>query len=79
MPKIFESPDGGKTVYSREPGSLDRTLEWEDDDLSTAGKILQERRYWEEILDAAKTNTALHEAIERVKILYHLGKKNGQE
>ena len=26
MTTIYESPDGGKTVYSREPGSLDKTL-----------------------------------------------------
>jgi hypothetical protein len=79
MPKIFESPDGGRTIFSREAGSLDRTLEWEDEEITSAGKILQERRYWEEILNAAKDNSTLHDAIERVKLIYHLSKKDEQK
>jgi hypothetical protein len=79
MTKIFESPDSGRTIYSREAGSLDRSLEWEDEEITSAGKILQERRNWEEILNAAKDNSILHEAIERVKLIYHLSKKDGKE
>jgi len=31
-------------------------------------------------MEAAKTNTSLQEALDRAKIVYHLGKKeNGQE
>jgi hypothetical protein len=79
-PKIFESPDKGKTVYSRSPGSLDRELEWMDPEATGALEKLKEQRYWREIMDAAETNFALQEAIDRVKLLYHLSKKdNGQE
>jgi hypothetical protein len=28
---IFESPDGGKTIYSRKPGETDRSLHYIDD------------------------------------------------
>jgi hypothetical protein len=32
---------------------------------------------WQEIVRAARTNQALQEALDRVKILYHLSKDNG--
>jgi len=79
MPKIFESPDGGKTVYSRELGSTERNFEWEDPDEVRVRERLQKKKEWEDILYAAKHNPALQEAIERVIIIYHLGKKNGQK
>lgn len=36
----------------------------------------KEEYEWREILKYAKTNEKLHEAIERVKILYYLSKEN---
>jgi hypothetical protein len=36
---------------------------------------IMEDKLWGEIRRAAKTNPALHEALERVKILYHLSKE----
>jgi hypothetical protein len=36
-----------------------------------------ENKLWGDIRQAAKTNSALQEAIDRVKILYHLSKENG--
>jgi hypothetical protein len=36
-----------------------------------------EDKLWGEIRRAARTNQALQEAIERVKIIYHLSKDNG--
>jgi hypothetical protein len=79
MPKIFESPDGGKTVYSREFGSKAKNFEWEDPDETRVKDRLTEQQDWRAILDAAKSNPVLQEAVDRVKILYHLSKKNGQE
>jgi len=35
MAKIYESPDGGKTVYARESGETERTLIKEDKDWET--------------------------------------------
>lgn len=34
---------------------------------------------WKEILKESLTNNTLHEALERVKILYHLSKNNGEK
>lgn len=79
MPKIFESPDGGRTVYSREIGSTEKNFEWEDPEEARVKERLRESKEWLNILLAADTNPALREAIERVKIIYHLSKKNGQE
>jgi hypothetical protein len=72
---IFESPDGGKTVYSRKSGSSDRTLVSKDPQL-----VLQEEEAakwvkWKDILREAKDNPTLTDAIERVEILYALIKK----
>jgi len=79
MPKIYESPDGGKTVYSRDIGREERNFEWEDPEEAHVKARLQESKEWLNILLAAKDNPVLQEAIDRVKILYHLSKKNGQE
>jgi hypothetical protein len=40
-------------------------------------KHIREDKLWGEIRRAAKTNTALQEALERVKILYYLSKEDG--
>jgi hypothetical protein len=79
MPKIFESPDGGKTVFSREFGQHDQEFEWEDPSASKVKKILKDRQEWDNIINAATENPALQEAIDRVKLIYHLSKKNGKE
>lgn len=79
MPKIYESPDGGKTVFSREFGEVDREFEYETPGAEKARLILKQRQEWDAIISAAKDNPALQEAIDRVKLIYHLGKKNGQE
>jgi hypothetical protein len=79
MPKIYESPDGGKTVYSREFSSVEREFEYETPEAEKAKLILKQRQEWDRIISAANDNPALQEAIDRVKLIYHLGKKNGQE
>jgi hypothetical protein len=77
MPKIFESPDGGRTVYSRKFGKQEKNFEWEDPEEARVKERLKESKEWLNILLAAEDNPALQEAIERVKIIYHLSKKNG--
>lgn len=75
---VYESPDGGRTVYSREPGSPFRTLVGYSEEKKELLRQQQEKDLWDNIKIAAKTNPALHEALERVKLLYYLGeKKNG--
>ena len=65
---IFESPDGGKTVYSRKSGESDRTLIKEDPE----AKYRQRWLMWRDILEASRDNKALAEQIEKVEMLWHL-------
>ena len=39
--------------------------------------LKDEQRLWQEIVRAGRTNQSLQEALDRVKILYHLSKDNG--
>ena len=71
MPKIFESPDGGRTIYSREFGGYTREVE--------SGSLiddLRDQKLWGDIRRAAKTNPLLQEALDRVKVIYELSRKD---
>jgi hypothetical protein len=67
MAKIFESPDRGVTIYSREAGSTERATVRQDH-----SKIdqLRESKMWGEIRNS--TNPAMVEYRERCVELYHL-------
>lgn len=71
---IFESPDGGETIYARIPGTSDRIKITESDHVREVRRAGDEIRLWRDICQAAKTNTALQEALDRVILLYHLSK-----
>ena len=68
---IYESPDGGKTVYSRKSGSSDRTLIKED----TTQNYITKWYEWKEILKLAETEPSLANAINKAEMLYVLLKK----
>jgi hypothetical protein len=65
---IYESPDGGRTIYSRRIGDSSRTLIYESDE------VRQARRWtkFEDIVKLAETEPALNDAIEKVEMLYAL-------
>lgn len=74
---IYEHADG--ITYAREFGAshqerfeIGRTLEKQ-----TLDESLSETELWHNIRRAAKTNTALQDALDRVKIIYELSKDNG--
>lgn len=69
---IYESPDGGETIYRRKLDSLKRELV----EISEKAQLDKDVTDWHEILEAAKDNIVLQNAIERVKMLYHLTKKD---
>lgn len=81
---IYESPDGGKTVYAREHGSLEKKLIGYQYDInnshvntfSPGQRDFDDHILWNEIRQAAKTNPALQKAMDRVKLLYRLSKDN---
>ena len=69
---IYESPDGGETIYRRKFYSDKK----EKVGVSKNARIKEEEAHWKEILEAAEDNPVLQNAIERVKMLYHLTKKD---
>jgi hypothetical protein len=68
---VYESPDGGKTIYSRKSGSLDRTLIKEDPERKFTDRWFT----WKEILKLAETEPSLRDSIEQAEIVYALIKK----
>jgi HD superfamily phosphodiesterase len=73
---IFESPDGGETIYARLPGSNDRIKIKETNHVREVRQDMEEAQLWNDIRRETKTNEALREAMARVILLYHLTKDN---
>ena len=71
---IFESPDGGKTVYSRKSGETDRKLVWEDPEAKKEKLFQQRWLEWRDILEASKTNPGLADLIDKAEVFYRLQK-----
>jgi hypothetical protein len=72
---VFESPDGGRTVYARNPGSAERKLHWQDPQLQQELQELESQKRWVDIFQARRDNPELDRICEQVEILYELGKK----
>lgn len=71
---IFESPDGGQTVYGR----LEHTLTRQQlDVLNPEQQELNNLWFaWRDILLASKSNTALKEALDQAQIIYELSRRD---
>lgn len=76
MSTIFESPDSGKTIYARTPGSGQRIKVSESDSIKQQRRDLEERQLWESIRKESKNNRSLREAMDRVIMIYHLSQDN---
>jgi hypothetical protein len=72
---IFESPDGGRTVYARNPGSKEKTLHWQNPELQLELQELEQQKRWVDIFQARKDNAELDRLCEQVEILYELGRR----
>lgn len=79
MTKVFESPDGGKTVYARDPGSIERQLVAMNDKERKFREKVRENTLWEDIREAARTDKTLQDALDRVKILYYMKQDHGNK
>jgi hypothetical protein len=69
---VFESPDGGHTVYRRHPGKLDREMVTIDSYAQNKIDTLKEDKLWGNIRRASKTDPALKEMLDQVKVYYEL-------
>ena len=73
---VFESPDGGRTVYARNSGSNKRELHWQDPKLQQELRGLERSKRWVEIFQARQDNTELDRLCEQVEILYELSRRS---
>ena len=73
---VFESPDGGRTVYARRPGQSVRELYSQDPLLQKELDDIEHQRRWMEIFGARDTNKGLDQLCEQVEVLYELSKNH---
>lgn len=71
---IYESPDGGRTVYARKPGSKARELHLRDPLLDKEIAELERQKRWTEMFHARADNPALNELCEKAEMFYVLSK-----
>lgn len=72
---IFESPDGGRTVYARNAGSQQRNLHYKDPELQRELEELESQKRWVDIFQARHDNAELNALCEKVEILYELSRR----
>lgn len=72
---IYESPDGGDTVYGRYNGHSERWMIGQSTKAKDKIEMIKEDKLWGEIRRAAKSNDLLRETLERAIMIYHLSKK----
>ena len=70
---IYESPDGGHTVYRRRIGDSIRELVSEDEYVHNA----RAKKEWLEIFDRKDSNPTLQAAMDRVILVHRLTKDHG--
>jgi hypothetical protein len=68
---IFESPDGGRTVYLRKPGDIHRHLYAKDE---VREKEAAEYERWMNIFNARRDNSALNDICAQAELIYELSK-----
>jgi len=71
---IYESPDGGKTIYARERGSSNRILVRAD---TAIEEMEQAKKLRDKLLDVvllSKTVPALKEQLDKLEMIYLLVK-----
>jgi hypothetical protein len=76
MNYIYESPDGGDTIYRRESGKSERTLHHVSDRVQAKQQLETQWLMWRQILADSRDNPALQEALERAKIIYELSRRD---
>lgn len=74
---VYESPDGGKTIYARKRGSTSRHLFYEDPAFKKERELNERWIKLKEIVFMANDDPSLNDALNTLEILYAL-KKNEQ-
>jgi hypothetical protein len=74
MTYIFESPDGGNTVYRRKFGKTERELHSISEQKRRWDQQLEEEMLWVKIAQASRNNPALQAALEQARVIYELSR-----
>lgn len=72
---IYESPDGGNTVYARPLGvheMAQRKKVYENPEMLEEKKFFERWHMYRNILEVSKNNPALSKLLEQVEIVYNL-------
>jgi hypothetical protein len=67
---IYESPDGGETVYQRRSGDSFREI------VKEKQKLIMGYHEWHAIIKLSETNIAIRDCLEQLKVIYELSKKD---
>ncbi len=65
---IYESPDGGDTVYRRRPGSVHSEMIQE----GLLRKKILRRQLWQDIVASAESDPVLKDMLDRIEIYHRL-------
>lgn len=68
MSYIYESPDGGKTVYKRKAGEVDKQLHSISDEI----KQMRLSAEWQQIRERAREDAGLQEMVDQITVYYRL-------
>ena len=71
---VYETPDGGRTVYRRKSGSTERVIHRIAPDLEAEILRERDRNRWMDMFDTAERTPALQEAIDRAIVIYELAR-----
>ena len=69
---IYESPDGGKTVYSRKSGETNRTLHSVDPEHKKKQDQMEHWVKYQDIIRQAEYDPALQDMLEKLELYYDL-------
>lgn len=76
---IYESPDGGESVYAREAGTNERVLVGQSYKARSKLDQIREDKLWGQIRRKAETHPGLKAELERVIVYYHLLNPSNEE
>lgn len=69
---IYETPDGGDTVYVRKAGSNQRTLHSVSPRQQNLMRELAETKFWHQVHRAAEDDAVLKQLLDQIKVYYKL-------
>ena len=76
MKYVYESPDGGQTVYRRAFGQTQRELHSISDEKLRQDQQVKEQMLWAKIAQASQTNPALKSALDQARLIYELSRND---